>query len=462
MHPSAMQCLGWNGCVRLWFIHVGRSLPGLPERILLLIERGRFIGERSIHSISESKLTASFRGSSLAVVVHKRDGIYRRADLILAWLLLGLRFKGASMDPELNVVVKHVEKQLVAGIRRRYGVGESALAGVLDLLEQIGDRAIGAPMYMEHGYDETLGFDVEVCIPVADAIDSTPIQSRVLPRETMLCVTHRGPYAGRDGVPGLGETWNALWGFIVDRKLSPEDPNANPTRVIVRKGRDAAVDAFEVEIQIPYHFPVWIERFRAGLVEVGGTTLADEVMDGVDDLGDGLDHEAVRAWVRDAMERLDRSAAQQKDRERALSLCSHTPVPALVRRLRQAFQEAGSLEKFLDVLHDLQSEEYWREDGQPKNVLFTEKLPFEITAEEYANASDPVNRRYYYCHCALVKEAIRSGERLSLTFCNCGAGFYVRMWEAITDRLVRVEVLETVLGGADRCRFAIHLADDIA
>ena len=198
-----------------------------------------------------------------------------------------------------------------------------------------------------------------------------------------------------------GETCDALWDFIVEKKLSPEDPNANPTRVIVHRGRDAAVDAFEVEIQIPYHFPVWIERFREGLLGVVDAASVDRIMIGAGDLGDGFEHESFRAWIRGAMER-----------ERVLRRCAHTPVPTLVTRLRGAFREAGSLDRFLEVLPSLQSEHCWREDGRPKNVLFTEKFPFEITAEVYEKADHSVSRRYYYCHCALVKEAFRSGEDL--------------------------------------------------
>jgi len=66
-----------------------------------------------------------------------------------------------------------------------------------------------------------------------------------------------------------------------------------------------------------------------------------------------------------------------------------------------------------------------------------------------------------YCHCPRVRELIiTGGESFSTTYCYCGAGFYKEIWEHILQRPVRVEVLESVLGGDDLCRIAIHLSPD--
>ena len=53
--------------------------------------------------------------------------------------------------------------------------------------------------------------------------------------------------------------------------------------------------------------------------------------------------------------------------------------------------------------------------------------------------------------------ANESDEPVSPEFCRCSAGFVAQMWEKAFDCALEVEVLETALGGADRCRFAIRI-----
>ncbi|HOU13305.1 MAG TPA: hypothetical protein PKZ84_09305 [Anaerolineae bacterium] len=90
------------------------------------------------------------------------------------------------------------------------------------------------------------------------------------------------------------------------------------------------------------------------------------------------------------------------------------------------------------------------------NVVFETKIPFMTSA--YLAETDPTLRRYFYCHCPWAREAIKSGDvSLTATFCNCSAGFHKKPWEVTLGKPVRAEVLESVLKGDDRCRFAIYL-----
>lgn len=90
------------------------------------------------------------------------------------------------------------------------------------------------------------------------------------------------------------------------------------------------------------------------------------------------------------------------------------------------------------------------------SVVYETKIPF--MTPEYLAAADPTLKRYYYCHCPWAREAIKNGDTaLTATFCQCSAGFHKRPWEVALGRPVRAEVLESVLKGDDRCRFAIHL-----
>jgi hypothetical protein len=93
------------------------------------------------------------------------------------------------------------------------------------------------------------------------------------------------------------------------------------------------------------------------------------------------------------------------------------------------------------------------------NTLYKTKIPYR--AAEYLDAENDVMRRYYACHCPWARESIKQGTQpVSPEFCHCSAGFVVQMWEKALNRRLEVDVLETALGGAGRCRFAIRLPED--
>jgi hypothetical protein len=50
---------------------------------------------------------------------------------------------------------------------------------------------------------------------------------------------------------------------------------------------------------------------------------------------------------------------------------------------------------------------------------------------------------------------------LNATFCNCSGGFSKKPWEIIFRQTLQVEVLESALLGDLRCRFAIHLPENL-
>jgi hypothetical protein len=88
-------------------------------------------------------------------------------------------------------------------------------------------------------------------------------------------------------------------------------------------------------------------------------------------------------------------------------------------------------------------------------IIYETKIPY--MTKEYLSESDDVLKRYYYCHCPWAREAIKSSEPTTVTFCNCSAGFHKKPWEVIFGRSLEADVLESVLQGDSRCRFAIHL-----
>ncbi len=112
-----------------------------------------------------------------------------------------------------------------------------------------------------------------------------------------------------------------------------------------------------------------------------------------------------------------------------------------------------------EVLDFIRSEPEMGGGVRVGNIVYETKIPF--LTKEYLAESDPRLKRYAYCHCPWAREAIKSGEKVAPIFCNCSAGFHKKPWEGALGQKVQVEVLESVLQGDDRCRFAIHLPENV-
>jgi hypothetical protein len=92
------------------------------------------------------------------------------------------------------------------------------------------------------------------------------------------------------------------------------------------------------------------------------------------------------------------------------------------------------------------------------HIIYETKIPHQ--AKEYLAETDEAKKRYYYCHCPWVKESLRAGRSdIPPVFCNCSAAFMKKPWDMIFGQSLQADVLETVLQGDLRCRFAIHLPE---
>ena len=153
---------------------------------------------------------------------------------------------------------------------------------------------------------------------------------------------------------------------------------------------------------------------------------------------------------------------------------------------KAAFEEAGSVDAFLKRRREefLAELEKHKEEGtwwfvqvitdevidyvrrhpevstgiREGNIVYEAKIPY--MAKEYLAETDERMKPYYYCHCPWVRESIRTGEvEVSPTFCRCSSAFHKKKWEVIFGRPLQADVVETVLRGDARCKFAIHLPE---
>jgi len=88
--------------------------------------------------------------------------------------------------------------------------------------------------------------------------------------------------------------------------------------------------------------------------------------------------------------------------------------------------------------------------------IYVAKIPF--APKQYLTEKDPVMKRFYACHCQLVRTAIRDGKpNISPVFCYCSGGYEKLPYDVIFGEPVEIELLESVLKGDMRCRFAIKI-----
>jgi len=88
--------------------------------------------------------------------------------------------------------------------------------------------------------------------------------------------------------------------------------------------------------------------------------------------------------------------------------------------------------------------------------IYATKIPY--ATPQFLREADPAMKRYYACHCPLVRASLREGKsKIPATFCYCSAGFEKVKFEAVFGEPVEVELLESPLKGDMRCRFALTI-----
>jgi hypothetical protein len=90
--------------------------------------------------------------------------------------------------------------------------------------------------------------------------------------------------------------------------------------------------------------------------------------------------------------------------------------------------------------------------------IYMTKIPY--APKDWLVEKDPVRRRYLACHCPLARESIIAGkDRVPGTWCYCSAGFEKLLFDNVFGEEVEAELLESVLAGDNRCRFAIMIPE---
>ncbi len=363
------------------------------------------------------------------------------------------------MNPTLEATRKTVDDTLVAGIRFA-GQPQDVGTYFRKLVERVGPHNAGPRFVLYHAIIPGGDHDIEVCFPVSEPVgEGEGVTCRTLPGGEMLCTFHRGPYYNPDDKEKcIGSTWERLFGYMAEREIGATE---GPYREVyleddVQHGDDA--EKYVTEIQIPLMLPVWLERLTAGLDSHAGESVRREIMAGSEDLSIDTPVPDRLAWIVGAMNRLDAAVGDERTRARIMNGCAHVFPQTTIDRVRKEYERIGSVDDLLQWMRDdpgWQGALFERDpDGDP-DAVYVEKII--ANRKAYEAATTDVEKRAARCHCPFVRDAIRKAEKVSPTFCGCGAGWFVRFWEGVLGESVRVDVAKSVLQGDDCCRFAIYL-----
>jgi hypothetical protein len=130
----------------------------------------------------------------------------------------------------------------------------------------------------------------------------------------------------------------------------------------------------------------------------------------------------------------------------------------LLTRLRDENQLWYTVEITDEVLEFVKRDPEIEAGQREGDKIYITKIPY--NADLYLHETDPKMKRYYACHCPLVRQAILQDRPISADICDCSLG-HASHYLAGLDQELRGEVLESALKGDTRCRFVFYLATEI-
>ena len=225
------------------------------------------------------------------------------------------------------------------------------------------------------------------------------------------------------------------------------------------------------------------ESIGERLAEIAGDEKQKRIFDGFRTPPIGSDPSAYPSCTADLLTRLNSNLPNDKVIETLRGNHHKIPIDSF-EDMKKRWESSKTLKEFLEAEHRLLVAElektmisgrFWYEqeitpevielvkaDQTIQNgvlegdVVIKTKIPF--SPVKWLHERDPKMRRYYSCHCTLARESILTNTSKSLsTFCHCSSGYEKLPLEVALGVPLEVEMLENVLEGADRCRFAIKI-----
>ncbi len=142
------------------------------------------------------------------------------------------------------------------------------------------------------------------------------------------------------------------------------------------------------------------------------------------------------SWLRDLVASLD-AHADEATRAAVLEACGRRCLPkSVAQRARALRREHADLDAWVAAMN-----------------------AEHLAGGHLEREGELIHGRYERCYCSLAKGG---GKGLSPTFCQCSRGWLEELFAQALDQPVRVEMRQTVVGGAPDCRFDILMGQETA
>jgi hypothetical protein len=179
------------------------------------------------------------------------------------------------------------------------------------------------------------------------------------------------------------------------------------------------------------------------LEQVIDKTVAAKVMEGSEQITEKTERKKIAQWVKNAMERLD-ALVDEETRVRVMQNCGYNCAKKnhkVIERAVTRRKKYSSTDDFLEA--EVQNPMKGTKLSREGNIMYQFYTPKAFTT--------PMR-----CYCSLFR-VLPDKDTVSLTYCNCSIGFVEKYWEAVLQKPVKVDLLQSAISGAKECIFAIHL-----
>jgi predicted ArsR family transcriptional regulator len=177
--------------------------------------------------------------------------------------------------------------------------------------------------------------------------------------------------------------------------------------------------------------PFKVHRFESSLATHVDSAVKDRLMAGCEGY-DTLKSPAEKArWIGGLMDRLEDEVGERVAKEIMVDCGRQCIARSALKRAHGLWQEAEDVDDFLDKLNQAH-----------------------IGGGNLRREGDVIYGSYGRCYCGSVSQA---KERLSSVYCSCSCGWYKELFETALERPVEVELLDSIVQGAEACRFTIRI-----
>ena len=229
-----------------------------------------------------------------------------------------------------------------------------------------------------------------------------------------------------------------------------------------------------------------LEHIMKSAKEIAGEEVTGQVFENIEPLPTGTPYEKYPPLIQRLMEQM----TQTVDEKTACRIMAgnHHEIPDESKwDERDRFNELGrDIDAFLKDYHERKVEEldtcrrenklwyetvitqevvdFVRDDPEvlggvrEGNEIFVTKFPYNAPA--FLKETDPLMKRYHACHCGFARSSIIDGTaKIPRLWCACSGGFNKHLFDVIYGKPTEVRVVESVLTGDNRCRFAVPIPE---